>query len=60
MRTSAIRNSATFVPNASTIFGHERAKISPLKNDFWTAGQFGAFVTTTTISPKTTTVLTTR
>ncbi len=47
-----------FVPKASTSFGNDRAKISPLKKACWTSGQFGAFVTTTAINPKTTMVLT--
>ena len=46
IRTSAIRKSWTLTQNAATIFGSESAKTSPLKNEFWTAGQPGALTTT--------------
>src|SRR5262245_26887963 len=57
MKTSATRNSWTLIQNAATILGSDAAKISPLKNASRTAGQFGAFVTTRTISPNTMIVL---
>ena len=51
-QASAIRKSWTLTRNAQTIRGHASANSSPLKNDSWTAGQFGALTTSTAEQPE--------
>src|SRR3990170_8667220 len=57
MRTSAIRNSWTFVRKRAMDSGRASAKRAALRNSRWTSGQPGALTTVQPIAPKTTTVL---
>src|SRR6185436_5089177 len=59
MNTSAMQKYTMLRRNAQTMSGNDLRNSSPLKNSCFTAGQLGDDVTAQTISPATTTVLTT-